>query len=182
MVRKTNNVVDNRRVRNSNRTVLVLIHLWWYFFLFLDFSSTAMINQYFVEPFQNPGKKRKRRHSSSARVLRPPEDLIEDCRRKEILISFQTAIKLIKNGDRTHTGDLLPISYIKNPLRQLQLVSSIHLNDHLRCRSTCSSDWWIFSFRAVSLAWDRCTRSQKIFWRRLSWIPGCRYVLEIRGS
>jgi len=46
--------------------------------------------------------------------------LIEETRRKEILLSFKSAINSCSGGGATN-GDLLPISSIKKPLRQLQL-------------------------------------------------------------
>ena len=78
--------------------------------------------QRFVELFQAPGKKQKRKRSSRVRQFTPPEDLIEDSRRKEILLTFQTALESCKEGDSTPKGKLMPISCIKKPLKQLQLV------------------------------------------------------------
>lgn len=47
--------------------------------------------------------------------------MIEKCRRKEILLSFKSAVKSVDNGDTTPIRKLLPISNIKKPLKQLQL-------------------------------------------------------------
>lgn len=68
-----------------------------------------------------PVKKRKRKLSSGIRTATPPEDLIEHSRRKEILMSFQTALELSKSGDKSASDKLLPISCIKKPLKKLQL-------------------------------------------------------------
>lgn len=53
---------------------------------------------------------------------KPPEDLIEDCRRKEILLSFKTAVESCNTkGNGNPSEKLLPISCAKKILKQLQL-------------------------------------------------------------
>ncbi len=79
----------------------------------------------FCRTFQAPGKKRKRRHSSSARRVAPPEDLIEEFRRKEILVTFQAALESYNEGGTTPKGKLLPIDCMKKLLKKLRLVRSI---------------------------------------------------------
>jgi len=71
----------------------------------------------------SPGTKRKRRNSSSDINAVPPEDLIDECRRNEILRSFQNALEVFREEDETTmTEKLLPISYTKKPLKELKLV------------------------------------------------------------
>ena len=49
--------------------------------------------------------------------------MIEESRRKEILLYFKSAVESYGEGGQTPSSKLLPISYIKKPLRQLQLRS-----------------------------------------------------------
>ena len=75
---------------------------------------------------QQPPKrrnKRRRRDTSSSRKVEPipPEDVIDEFRRKEILLAYKKSI-VSCNKKRNETNKELPISYAKTPLKQLQLT------------------------------------------------------------
>ncbi|VEU42990.1 unnamed protein product [Pseudo-nitzschia multistriata] len=69
-----------------------------------------------------PKKKRKRTRSSSPnRVVLPPEDLIDESRRKEILLCFKTALESYNNENDETSNEFLPNSFLKKPLKKLKL-------------------------------------------------------------
>ncbi len=115
----------------------------------------------FFGNIQAPGKKRKR--SSTARIVAPPEDLIENSRRKEILTTFRNALESAKNGKKGKPDDYLPISSIKKPLKQLQLVSAIDIKSRMHFCRVFRRITKIFPHVTSILAWDRCARGQTIF-------------------
>uniref|UniRef100_A0A6U9XVC2 EF-hand domain-containing protein n=1 Tax=Pseudo-nitzschia australis TaxID=44445 RepID=A0A6U9XVC2_9STRA len=116
---------------------------------------------------QPPKNKRKRLQSSTASIVAaPPEDLIEESRRQEILLSFKTAMQSY-NGKgyeaNTASSKLLPISCAKKVLKKIRLVGlksddikSYFDDDYLE---TIDADMFLRFAAEKSIQMDRSNRA-----------------------
>jgi len=73
------------------------------------------------QPPKRKNKRRRRDTSSFKSKTKPPEDLIDECRRHEILFVYKKSV-VSCNKKRNEDNKTLPIAYAKKPLKQLELT------------------------------------------------------------
>lgn len=66
-------------------------------------------------------KQKKRRRQTSSLQIIPPEDVIDECRRQEILLVHKKSLSLWRHQN-SESSPSLPISHVKKALKQLQIT------------------------------------------------------------